>query len=90
MALLELSAIVIGIFTLTYAYARYVYSYWDRNGIYTYPGFNYLIGHFGPMLKQTKSIFELVNDIYAKSSGPFVGIYGFFKPIFMPRDPGIF
>lgn len=86
--MIGLLGFIIGVLSLLYAYVKYTYSYWDRKGIKTAADVNYLVGHFKPLFTQTKHISEHTKSIYQEAIGePFVGIYGFFRPILMVRSP---
>lgn len=87
MGLLEVLYIAVGVATLIYAFIIYTYSYWDRKGFKTYPGVNYLVGHFGAVFRQEKHIAVHHRDIYRSTTEPFIGIYGVLRPILFVRDP---
>lgn len=79
-------ALMFGLFTLVYFSLDYIYSYWDRKGFKTCPGYNFLLGHLGDAFFQRESFSDLMNNLYKSSNEPFVGIYMLFRPILMIRD----
>lgn len=85
--IMDALCILIGLSTLFYYFAKYIYSYWDRKGFKTMPNCSYLFGHFTPAFKQAENIGEFVMNLYKKTSEPFVGIYGVLRPMLLVRDP---
>lgn len=79
-------ALLIGIITLIYFYARRTYSYWERKGFTYLPDFNYVFGHFKSSFSQQESLGMLLLRFYNSTKEPFVGIYSIFRPILMVRD----
>lgn len=62
-----------------------IYSYWDRNGFKTLPGFYYVLGHFKFDIGRkafADTIFRLYN-----CNERFIGIYFLFSPKLLLRDP---
>ncbi|XP_031628928.1 probable cytochrome P450 6d5 [Contarinia nasturtii] len=84
---IEALTLVIGILTLSYFYAKRTYSYWERRGIKTFPGFNYIFGHFKPVFSQQESLGSLITRLYNSTKEPFIGIYSILRPILLVRDP---
>lgn len=78
---------LIGALTAFYFFLKRKYSYWDRLGFKTLPGYNHLFGHFKENFSGKLSIAELIDCLYKKTSEPFIGIYGVAKPMLMVRDP---
>lgn len=78
--------LLVGVLTLLFMFLKRKYSYWDRQGIKTVPGFNYLTGHMNAKLFQTQ-LGNLINGFYETSNDAFSGIYLFFKPNLLVRDP---
>lgn len=76
-----------GILVLIYSQIRRIYSYWERKGFKTLPGFNYIFGHFQGMLTQTESIGDFQRKIYDSTDEPFIGIYSVLRPMILVRDP---
>lgn len=84
----DITALLFVGLTAAYFYVKYVYSYWKRMGVkYLSPTFPF--GNFGPTILQKKTGGELVADIYKENNGPFIGIFGAFRPILVVRDPKI-
>lgn len=84
---LDALAIVVVLLTSLYLYFKWQYSYWERKGVKTLPGLNYLCGHFGPMYTQTESLAQLTLRHYRASNDPFSGMYGFLRRMLLVRDP---
>lgn len=76
--LLVLAAIYLGL--------KYVYTYWDRYG---FPSLKPQIpmGNMMSVVKQQKSFGEAMTDLYCQTKEPFIGIYLFFRPAILIRDP---
>lgn len=74
-------AIFILLLTVLYIFFKWQYSYWERKGIETLPGLNYLFGHFGSMYFQRESLADLTVRLYRASNAPFSGMYGFLRRI---------
>lgn len=79
-------ALMVGLLTLVYFFLERIYSYWDRKGFKTIPGYNIFLGHMGDAIFQRESFSDLLNNLYKSSNEPFVGIYMLFRPILMIRD----
>lgn len=79
-------ALLIGIITLAYLYARRTYSYWERKGFTYHPGINYVFGHFKTSFTQKENLGVTLSRIYNSTKEPFIGIYSIFRPILMVRD----
>jgi cytochrome P450 family 6 len=65
---------------------KYQYSYWERIGI---PNIKPQIptGNLGALVKKQRSFGTAIYDIYKQTSEPFLGIYLFFRPAILIRDP---
>ena len=83
----DVIAIVVLLLTSLYLYFKWQYSYWERKGVKTLPGLNYLCGHFGPMYTQSESFAQLTERLYRTSNDPFSGLYGFLRRMLLVRDP---
>lgn len=75
------------LFALVYLYLKRTYSHWERNGIKTLPGYNFLLGHFKSNFPPKKPITFLIRDLYNATTEPFVGIYTVLRPVLLVRDP---
>ncbi|XP_031628978.1 probable cytochrome P450 6d4 [Contarinia nasturtii] len=84
---IDAMAIFVILLTSIYLYFKRQYAYWDRKGIKTLPGLNYLAGHFGALYLQKESIADLSVRLYRSSNEPYEGMYGFLRRILMIRDP---
>lgn len=85
----ELVVLSISILSIFYLFAKQRYAYWERKGFKSYPDPNFLLGHFKSTFKQKENIGELMTRIYKYTNEPFIGIYGFFRPILLVCDPQI-
>lgn len=73
---------------ISYFYVKYLYSYWPRRGVpYFKPTFPF--GNFGKILKQKLSLSEIIDELYRRTTVPFIGVYGAFRPMLMIRDPDL-
>lgn len=82
-----LIAILVIITVSIYAYVKYLYTYWQRKGFkYIEPQFPF--GNLRECFLQKTSLGEGFRDLYRKTTEPFIGIYGFVRPILLARDPG--
>lgn len=84
---LDAIAMIVLLLTLVYLFFKRKYSYWERKGIKTLPGLNYLFGHYGSVYTHRESLPELFVRLYRASSDPFSGFYGFLRHILLLRDP---
>lgn len=82
-------ALLIGAFTALCFFIKRKYSYWERKGIKTLPGYNYFVGHFKKTLTGKESIAEFSTRLYKNTNGPYIGIYGIIRPMLLVRDPGL-
>lgn len=85
----DVLALVIGVISFSYFYAKRTYSYWERRGIKTYPGFNHFLGHFKPVFFQEESLGNFITRLYKSTKEPFIGIYSLLRPILLVRDPNL-
>lgn len=77
----------IGVITLTYFYVKRTYSYWERRGFAALPGASLLFGHFKATFAQKESVGHFFNRVYRGTNEPFLGVYGFLKPMLLINDP---
>lgn len=75
------------VWSIFFVIVRYSYSYWDRKGFKTLPNGHYVVGHFLStfLLKETIADFSI--RMYNRTTEPYIGIYGIFRPILLVRDP---
>ncbi|XP_055639796.1 probable cytochrome P450 6d4 [Toxorhynchites rutilus septentrionalis] len=71
---------------LLYALLKYIYSFWDRHGL---PNLRPHIpfGNLQTVALKTESFGVAINNLYWQSKGALVGIYLFFRPAILIRDP---
>lgn len=86
---LDILALLIGAITAFYLFIKRSYSYWDRKGFKTLPGFKYFTGHLTELFLQKESLALLTNRLYKLSNEPFVGIYSMFRPVLFVNDPDL-
>ncbi|XP_059618288.1 probable cytochrome P450 6d5 [Phlebotomus argentipes] len=71
--------------TIFYFYAKYSYSYWERNNVKSLkPSFPF--GNFAPVFLAKKSFNEYIREIYESTTDDYIGLYALFRPIFVPRN----
>jgi len=64
---------------LAYLYIKYLYSYWQRRGVeYLQPSFPF--GNAGKNFMQKMCLGEQLDEFYRSATGPFIGVYGLFRP----------
>lgn len=81
----------LGSIPIIYLLLKRIYSYWDRKGFKTHPDYVYILGHFHKLFSSGEHLCEFVRHIYKSTDDePFVGIYGFFRPLLLVRDPELF
>lgn len=80
-------ALVIGAITVAFFFAKRAYSYWERNGFVTLPGYSHFVGHFSKTFSGKFSLGDWALDLYNSTKEPFIGIYGIFRPMLLVRDP---
>lgn len=69
-------------------YVKTAYSYWPRRGVpFLKPSFPF--GNFGKNILQKLSIEGQLDEFYHAISRPLCGVYAFFRPILIVRDPAI-
>lgn len=69
-----------------YYYVKHMYSYWQRRGVpQLKPVFPF--GDCGKMFYQRLSLIEQMDVWYHSTSEPFLGVYTFFQPLLIVRDP---
>lgn len=86
--LTSLIALIIGACTAAYFYVKYAYTYWSKRGVPSQPT-EFPFGNFKKSFKQILSPAEQMQEIYVSSNEPFLGVYGFLRPILFLRDPEI-
>lgn len=70
---------------LIYAFLKYLFSYWARNGFpYLEPDIPY--GNMKRFVKKKASFGLITWEMYQKIAKPFVGVYIFFSPTLLIRD----
>lgn len=79
--------LLIGVLTLLYLFLKRMYSYWERRGFKTYPGVSLLFGHFKETLCQKESMGHFFTRVYRSTTEPFLGVYGFMRPMLLINDP---
>lgn len=80
----------ITLLTLLFWLLKYrIYSYWERRGIKTIPDAKFMFGHFKQTFLFKEFIGDAVTRLYNSTNEPFVGIYNFFQPILLVRDPDL-
>lgn len=84
---LDLLALLIGVWTFLYFYAKHQYSYWERNGYKTLPNVSYIFGHFKNAFLQKEYFGELFARLYRSTNEPFIGAYSILRPMLLLRDP---
>ncbi|XP_058126457.1 cytochrome P450 6d3-like [Anopheles ziemanni] len=65
---------------------KYIYSYWDRNGL---PNLKPEIpfGNLRTLAEKKESFGIAINNLYLRSTERLVGVYLFFRPAILIRDP---
>lgn len=84
---IDLLLLFMSAFTIFNWFVKQRYTYWERNGFKSYPNPKFLLGHFGPAIKQKMYFGEVIASVYKNTSDPFVGIYGFLWPFLLACDP---
>lgn len=84
---LDVFSLLIGVLTVLYFFVNKKYTYWQRKGISTAPGYNHIVGHFKDVFAGKESFADLAIKLYNGTTEPFVGIYGVLRPILLIRDP---
>lgn len=79
--------LLIGALSLLYIFLKRTYSYWERNGFKAYPGVSLVFGHFKQTLCQKESMGHFFTRVYRTTTEPFLGVYGFMRPILLINDP---
>lgn len=71
-----------------YLYVKKQFSYWKRRGVpFVEPSFPF--GNFPATFSKKKSLMEELEDLYNRTSEPFIGIYSSVQPALLVRDPKI-
>ncbi|XP_058065146.1 cytochrome P450 6d3-like, partial [Anopheles bellator] len=65
---------------------KYIYSYWDRHGIANIKP-HIPFGNLQTVAERKESFGVAINNLYHQTSDRFVGIYLFFRPSLLIRDP---
>lgn len=79
--------LLIAVFTLLYLFLKRIYTYWERHGFKTYAGVSLLFGHFKETLRQKESMGHFFTRVYRSTTEPFLGVYGFMRPMLLINDP---
>lgn len=87
--ILNLIALLTGILTFLYFFAKRQYSYWEQKGFKTLPDVSYVFGHFTNSFLQREYFGELFAKLYKTTDEPFIGAYSILRPMLMIRDPKI-
>lgn len=74
------------LFVAAYFYVKHLYSYWQRRGV-PYLKASFPCGNFGRNFTQKLSISARLDEIYYSTTEPFIGVYAFFRPTLIARDP---
>lgn len=82
----DLLVLFIGLLTLLYIYLKRIYSYWDRKEFKSLPDVSLLFGHFRGVLTQKESIGHFCTRVYRSTNEPFLGVYGFLRPMLLIND----
>nr|CAD7263123.1 unnamed protein product [Timema shepardi] len=69
-----------------YAYNRFIYTYWWRQGI-PYISSSVPFGNFWNVIIQRECFAEGYRAIYDRCTGPWVGFFLLHKPVLMVKDP---
>ncbi|XP_055296745.1 uncharacterized protein LOC129565659 [Sitodiplosis mosellana] len=80
-------ALLIGALTVLYLIIKRNYSYWERKGFKTLPGFNHIVGHFKKNLLGKESLADFSTRLYRSTNEAYIGIYGLMRPMLLVRDP---
>ncbi|XP_053691358.1 probable cytochrome P450 6d4 [Sabethes cyaneus] len=65
---------------------KYVYSYWDRQGLPSVKP-HIPFGNLGSVARKKESFGVAINELYRQTTGALVGIYLFYRPAILIRDP---
>lgn len=78
-------AFVVSAFIL---YAQFHYAKWERLG---FPSIapTMFIGNLKPVIKRQQSFGLCIYDLYKQSTAPYVGLFLFYRPAILIRDPGL-
>lgn len=83
--LLEIYLIFAAFVIIIYLYAKYAFSYWERNNVlYKKPIFPF--GNFTPVFLSRQSIGEFLLEMYQSTTVDFIGLYAMVRPIFFVRN----
>lgn len=83
----DILALFIGVLTVLYFVIKRKYSYWERKGFKTLPGYNHVVGHFKENFLGRESFADFSERLYRSTNEPFIGIYGLIRPMLLVRDP---
>lgn len=75
------------VWSIFFVILRYSFSYWERKGFKTLPNGHYVFGHFLQIFLQRESIGDFLLRLYNRTTEPYIGLYGVFRPILLVRDP---
>lgn len=84
---IDVCAFFVGFLTILFIFTKRTYSYWDRKGFKTLPGFNYYFGNLDGVVRQNAQFGIWLQKLYNSTKQPFIGIYGIYRPLLLVRDP---
>lgn len=83
----DLAAAMILICVTICVYIKFiVFTYWERRGIKYFPP-SFPFGNVGPTIMQRMHIGVCAQELYRKTTEPFIGMFGVTRPMLMVRDP---
>lgn len=85
----DIFALLIGALTALYFVVKRKFTYWERKGFKTLPGFNNIAGHLKDNFLGRESFADLCTRLYRSTNEAYIGIYGLMQPMLMVRDPEI-
>lgn len=85
----DILTVLIGVLTALYLVVRRKFTYWERKGFKTFPGFNRVAGHFKENFLGKESLADFSRRIYRSTDAAYIGLYGMMRPILLVRDPEI-
>lgn len=83
---LDAWALLVGLLTVLFFYAKRAFSYWDRQGFKVLPNVHFVFGHFRSTFTQKESAAAFIARIYKTTNAPFIGMYATFRPILLVRS----
>lgn len=83
----DLAAALMVICATIFVYIKFiVFTYWERRGIKYFPP-SFPFGNVGPTVMQKMHIGVCTQELYRKTTEPFIGMFGVTRPTLMVRDP---